>query len=347
MARRSLGTAILRMLGMCVIAGVALGGILSANRDSSLADFAVTAAVSTLYSALIGIPILVAFRVLGDRFVRTTARKRWLIYMAVVVSCSAGGTLVGGLVLVALDLETLAGMWAGYFRGLEVAFAIAVPSTVGAFAFGKLQTRLDDSEKSRERAVALATEARLASLESRIRPHFLFNALNSAIALIPEDPARAEKLLERLAGLLRFSLDAAHAGTIPLGEELAIVTDYLEIERVRFGDRLRFEISVPEELRALAIPAFAVQTLVENSVKYAVSARKQGACIQVTARRAGGRLVLDVSDDGPGFGAIVWVAGHGLDVLRARLDALYGAAAKLVAPAAATRGAAVHIEVPV
>jgi LytS/YehU family sensor histidine kinase len=177
-----------------------------------------------------------------------------------------------------------------------------------------------------------------------VRPHFLFNALNSALALIPEDPKRAEDVLERLAALLRFSLDA-QARLVTLGEELRVVVDYLEIERARFGDRLAYELDVPAELHAHEVPAFAVQTLVENSVKYAVSARKDGARIEVRCRRDGERLRIEITDDGPGFSGQIWIPGHGLDGLRARLDALYGARAKLIAPAEATRGAAVRIEI--
>src|SRR5262249_20770829 len=157
---------------------------------------------------------------------------------------------------------------------------------------------------------------------------------NSAIALIPEDPKRAENVLERLAALLRFSLDAHHDRLVKLGEELRVVGDYLEIERVRFGERLRYEIDAPAELAAVAIPAFSVQTLVENSVKYAVSPRASGAEIGILVRRDGDRLAIQVRDDGPGFASEVWPPGHGLDGLRARLDALYGARARLVAPAA-------------
>ena len=167
--------------------------------------------------------------------------------------------------------------------------------------------------------------------------------MNTAIALIPEDPRRAEDVLERLSGLLRASLDA-QTRLVTLETELAVVTDYLEIERVRFADRLRYEVSVPAELRSHEVPAFSLQTLVENSVKYAVSARQQGACIRIAARRDGDRLVIDVTDDGPGFGPNVWVPGHGLHELRARLDALYGDRARLVAPAEVAAGAAVRIE---
>src|SRR5690606_22481923 len=195
-----------------------------------------------------------------------------------------------------------------------------------------------------QRAIGLATEARLASLESRVRPHFLFNALNSAIALIPEDPRRAEDLLERLGALLRSSLDA-QTPLVSLGQELRVATDYLEIERVRFGERLAYEVDVPDELRGIELPAFAIQTLVENSVKYAVSPRKHGARIQIRARRDGARIAIDVADDGPGFTGEIWQPGHGLDALRSRLDALLGARARLIAPTNAPHGAAVRIEI--
>src|SRR5205823_3935058 len=123
----------------------------------------------------------------------------------------------------------------------------------------------------RERALKLATEARLSSLESRIHPHFLFNTLNSISSLIQEDPVRAERLIERMAALLRFSLDSTNAGLVPLYQEMKIVRDYLEIERARFGDRLGFEVNIPAEFDRFEVPPLAIQTLVENSVKYAVS----------------------------------------------------------------------------
>jgi LytS/YehU family sensor histidine kinase len=269
------------------------------------------------------------------------------------------GIFVAGLVLVGVGVTTLDRIWSNYLTGVQIALAISVPVTVGAVTYAKLHHQLARTEASlhakeleHQKALALATEARLASLESRVRPHFLFNALNSAIALIPEDPPRAENLLERLAHLLRVSLDTA-ASTVALGDELRIVTDYLEIERVRFGDRLRYEIDVPEALRGAVIPVFAVQTVVENSVKYAVSARKAGAQICVRARRDGDRLRLDITDDGPGFSGPIWLPGHGLDGLRSRLFALHGPAARVVAPAegatgaaGAAAGAAVTIELP-
>jgi LytS/YehU family sensor histidine kinase len=151
-------------------------------------------------------------------------------------------------------------------------------------------------------------------------------------------------VLERLSALLRSSLDA-QARVVTLGEELRVVTDYLEIERVRFGDRLAYTIDVPAALHACEVPAFALQTLVENSVKYAVSARSHGARIAVTASRDGARLRVEIADDGPGFTGEIWKTGHGLEGLRSRLDALYGARARLIAPVETAGGAAVRIEI--
>ena len=349
--------ALARWLALSVVLGGVVGAVFSARRGGGAADFAETWAISSLYAGSIGMLTMLAFRRLPPRLSGPVSIERWAGYVGVLLATTFTGTLIASLVLVALGVVSLDQLRPLYLQGLQISLALAVPIGVGLATFAKLRTRLVATEASlhakereRQRALGLATEARLASLESRVRPHFLFNALNSAIALIPEDPRRAERVLERLAGLLRFSLDTA-AAVVPLGDELRVVIDYLEIERVRFGDRLRYEIDVPDELRGALIPAFAVQTVVENSVKYAVSERKDGARIAVRGRRGAGGLRLEITDDGPGFSGEIWQPGHGLDALRARLDALYGPAARLIAPIAPAGGgggggAGVAIELP-
>ncbi len=178
-------------------------------------------------------------------------------------------------------------------------------------------------ELERETALKLAAEARLSSLESRIHPHFLFNALNSVSALIREDPDRAERLVERLAALLRSSLEADNP-IVSLARELQTVEDYLEIEKTRFGSRLNYQVDVPSELSSVEIPRFSLQTLVENSVKYVVSRRQEGGMIRIRAVRLGSRAQIEVSDDGPGFDPTAIPAGHGLDLLQSRLLTLFG-----------------------
>ena len=345
---------LLRALGRSLALSLAVGGVVgvvfSARRGGGLAELAEASAISTLYAASIGVPMMLVFRRL-----RPSERADpvwWVRSVAIMVAVIVLGTLAASLVLNALGAVSLDQLWPAYVQALKIGLAIAVPVGIGAATFTRLRRQLIATEASlhakeheRQRALALAAEARLASLESRVRPHFLFNALNSAIALIPDEPHRAEDVLARLASLLRFSLDTA-APMVSLGDELAVVIDYLEIERARFGDRLRYEIDVPEELRGARIPAFAVQSVVENSVKYAVSARLGGAHIAVRGRRGAGRLRLDITDDGPGFTGEIWQPGHGLDALRARLDALYGPAAQLIAPLPRAAGAGVAIELP-
>jgi LytS/YehU family sensor histidine kinase len=184
------------------------------------------------------------------------------------------------------------------------------------------------------------TQARLSSLESRLRPHFLFNTLNSILALIPEDPAAAEQMTVRLAALLRYSLDSSHHGTVRLEQELKVMTDYLEIEKTRFGSRLQYSVDVPPDLMQVDVPPFCLQTLVENSVKYG------GSEIRVSARNGNSRLVLSVWDSGQGLGkGAKLVPGHGLDDLRGRLAALWGADAILEFPQE-SHGATVRISLP-
>jgi signal transduction histidine kinase len=190
-----------------------------------------------------------------------------------------------------------------------------------------LELRTRELEAERERKMAL--EARLASLESRLQPHFLFNTLNAISALIQEDPDHAERTIERLAALLRFSLDATGRGLVPLADELKIVADYLEIERTRLGERLAFVIEVPAELARREVPPLAVQTLVENSVTHAIAPRPGPGRIRVTAAEAGDGVTLAVWDDGPGFTAADTRAGHGLENLQGRLAARFGGAAAL------------------
>lgn len=185
---------------------------------------------------------------------------------------------------------------------------------------------LKSKELERERALSVATQMRLASLQSRVHPHFLFNTINSISSLLHDDPERAEDMLSRMADLLRFSLDSAQPGLIPLERELSIVKDYLEIEKARFGDRLRYEMSALAGSRAseVLIPPLSIQTLVENSIKYAVNARREGASIQILLNMGGEDCSVTVKDDGPGFGSVTLLAGHGLDNLEERLSMLFG-----------------------
>ncbi len=255
---------------------------------------------------------------------------RWLYLLGIFMVLATVGCLGASLILLGVGLITRREFWFEFVRSLKLSFVLTLIFGVITFFQQVIVGRLNRATRDAERLRQTATEARLSSLESRIHPHFLFNTLNSISALIREDPAQAERTVERLASLLRFSLDANESRLVPLSLELRIVRDYLDIEKTRFGPRLRYQIDVPASLDHVEIPPMSVQTLVENSVKHAVSTLREGASIEIRARLdASGAPVIDVIDDGPGFDATALRAGHGLDLLQSRLAALFGPRAAL------------------
>jgi len=261
----------------------------------------------------------------------------WTAVVAMILACAAAGNIAHNLVFLALGEITPVAFWPVFWVRVQFSGIIALLFGIGVFLFRILRDDLETTalelrtqQLREEHARKLAVEAQLASLESHVRPHFLFNALNTISSLIPEDPQLAEKLLGRLAGVLRLSLDSSNRRSLtPLEKELKLVSDYLEIERARFGDRLRFQIDVPPDLGSTEVPPLALQTLVENSVKYAVAVHLDGASIRVSAHARNDLLHLEVSDDGPGFTSQSIRPGHGLANLQGRLAALFGESAKL------------------
>jgi len=203
--------------------------------------------------------------------------------------------------------------------------------------------------ESRERALALSSalaEAQLSALRAQLHPHFLFNTLNGIAVAIRQDPATAELMVHRLSGLLRSTLETADIPEVTLAEELAAAAAYLDIEQARFGGRLRTVIELPEECRACLVPSFLLQPLVENAVRYAVAPRAGGGEIRLRAGCDGGRLLLQVEDDGPGFAGRPAREGVGLGHTRRRLATHYGAAASLETRDRPGGGAEVRIELP-
>jgi signal transduction histidine kinase len=225
--------------------------------------------------------------------------------------------------------------WTG-FTGLLLYAGIA-----GA-AFGLEATaRLRDERARAARAETLRIRAELAALRARLNPHFLFNTLHTVLGLVRRDPALAEQALQDLGDVLRYALDVqAGPEQVALAEELELVQRYLAIERVRLGDRLRVEERISEAARACRLPAFTVQPLVENAIRYAVAPRAHGGRVRIEARRdeRDGRLEVTVSDDGPCPPAAAPPAsvaaggtGLGLSLVRQRLEAALGPTAQLTA----------------
>ena len=159
-----------------------------------------------------------------------------------------------------------------------------------------------------------ATAARLAELQSRIRPHFLFNTLNSAIALVRAEPAKAEAVLEDLSELFRHALADA-TESVTLGQEIALAQRYMAIEQIRFGERLQVQWSLDPEADPAKLPPLLLQPLVENAVRHGVEPSAQGAQVKISTARRGSVVVIKVTNSTP---AGVGERGHGLALANVR-----------------------------
>ena len=262
----------------------------------------------------------------GQRLAVTSAAALPATAAWLVVTCAGERLLArlpsAGQQATCIVLGLLAGLLASALlslAGLPVARTTWLASVLsGALLAGVTVTALVLRDKGRMPA---ETAARLAELQARIRPHFLFNSLNSAIALVREDPARAEHLLEDLSELFRHAL-VAKADAATLSEEVQVARHYLDIEQVRFGERLRVEWSIDPDAGKAKVPALFLQPLVENAVKHGVEPSPAGADVKITTQKRGSVVVIKVTNTVPaGQGK----PGHGvaLDNVRDRLRLLH------------------------
>jgi len=218
-------------------------------------------------------------------------------------------------------------VWAKVYRGTWmfqlmddcVIYAGLVAGTLAV----QVAQRARAHERSQHELELAARDAELRALAAQLEPHFLLNTLNSVIALIDERPADARIMLEQLSRLLRAAFDEMEEAEVPLGREIDLLSAYLGIEQVRFGDRLRVTIDVPDALRRVPVPPFLLQPVVENAVKHAVAPRTGPAFITITARERSGRVRIDVADSGGGFEyePASRRPGHGLQLVERRLRA--------------------------
>ena len=224
----------------------------------------------------------------------------------------------------------------------------AVAASTWAVLAARRARRRDRDEAALRADLA---EAELRALRAQVRPHFLFNALHAVGATVRKgDRDRAVTMIQQLGDLLRSSLESDGAAEVPLARELDVLEAYLALERVRVGDRLSVEWDVEPEARALLVPPWTLQPLVENAVKYAVASHSGPARVAVGASVEGRVLRLTVADDGPGLGGAAPGApstGTGLATMRSRLAALYGGASALeLGPGLEGRGVSAAVTIP-
>ncbi|HWA15468.1 MAG TPA: histidine kinase, partial [Gemmatimonadales bacterium] len=205
-----------------------------------------------------------------------------------------------------------------------------------------------EKELAASRLQAQLSQAELLALKMQLHPHFLFNTLHAIGVLVRENPAAAERTITLLGDLLRATLTHAGVQEVTLAEELAFLRTYLEIEQLRFQDRLtvRFEVEAGND-RAL-VPNFILQPLVENAVRHAIEPREDAGSITVRVRQQEGNIELAVLDDGNGLGAGNGREGNGigLSTTRSRLSMLYGERASLALTPRPEGGLACVVRLP-
>ncbi len=193
------------------------------------------------------------------------------------------------------------------------------------YALGNAERVRREAERA-ARAEALRAQAELAALRAQLNPHFLLNTLHSVLGLVARDPSAAEAALERLGDLLHYALRVHRAGLdqVELREEWDFVRSYLDLEKLRLGERLQVSLAADPDAFASVVPPFCLQPLVENAVRHGVAPRADGGRVTVEARRVGSEIRLEVRDDGPGRpGGGGDEGGLGLRLVQERLAVLY------------------------
>jgi two-component sensor histidine kinase len=227
---------------------------------------------------------------------------------------------------------------------------LAVAGAIATYATNwqeRLATSFSRATEEREQLEARLARAQLQSLRLQLHPHFLFNTLNTINALISTDRHAAERVISGLSELLRMSLSSASEQEVSLAKELELLAHYIEIQQIRFQDRLTVTFRIDPDARYALVPNLMLQPLVENAIRHGIAPRAAPGHVVVSAARRGIRLELSVVDDGVGENPRGdHRDGVGLGNTRARLLSLYGSDHRFEARGASSGGFAVHIEIP-
>ena len=217
----------------------------------------------------------------------------------------------------------------------------------GRAAKGEQRAVIAESRERSESYARQLAEARLMVMRAQVEPHFLFNTLAHVQALQEIDPPQAGHMLERLISYLRAAMPTMRETTSTLGREVEVVTAYLDLLKIRMGDRLNYTISVPNELNAISLPPTMIATLVENAIKHGLEPKREGGTIAIQVRQVGEQIEVLVADNGLGLGgADTGGTGIGLANTRERLKMLYGDTGELIVEPNAPTGVRALLRVP-
>jgi two-component sensor histidine kinase len=227
-----------------------------------------------------------------------------------------------------------------FYEGFMLALVVGVVHAV------EYQRSVREGQLRASQLESHLTRARLEILRNELQPHFLFNALHSISTLMHRNVEAADEMLAQLGDLLRLSLERKSVQEAPLREELSVLAPYLNILRIRFGDRLSIGVDVETALLDVTVPLFILQPLVENAIRHGIDRRAGAGRIEIRARAAGDSVEISVADDGAGLSGNGFREGIGLSNIRLRLEQLYGTRGSIALKGSPESGTEVAIKIP-
>ncbi len=264
----------------------------------------------------------------------------------------ASGGMVGGLISWGINDLLFSYNITHPLIYLMVVALLAIIFGLAGLAYDSVSMRLEDAasklaekEVHEQQLLRLKTQAELEAIRAKVNPHFLFNTLNSIASLIPEDPVKAEDTVQRLSNLFHYVLSASDTDVVPLEAELDFVSAYLEIEKVRLGERLDYTIEKESSVNGTVVPTMLLQPIVENGVKYGIAPQKGGGKVEVRCHRRGDRCAITIADTGRGFDPASTEEGFGIGGVRRRLELHYPGNYEF--HITSENGVTVQIEIPV
>lgn len=317
-------------------------------------DLVLMMSLSVVPAAVLGIGVVR----LCNKFDWSLHRRIWFFPLHILLALTYSAMWTGVLFfLLTLVRYSRTGVWSqvsfsGFGLNWQFFSGLMLYATIASVIYiAQVVQNLREEEQRAARAEALYSQNALAALQAQLNPHFLFNTLHSLMALVRYDPKLAENGLEKLAELLRYSLKDKREDEnymVPLKDELKFVDNYLELEKLRLGERLTVNKSVAMETHDCLIPAFTVQPLVENSIKHGIAPRNIAATISLSAEKKNGSLILQVGDDGIGseLNEIDEIEGLGLNLVREQLRLKYGDDARFEIQTVPGNGFMIGIELP-
>jgi two-component sensor histidine kinase len=309
-------------------------------------DAVVFAVANTFPPAALGLAVVGAYR--RESPVRRRGVVAVLRHLAFGLGFAVSVTLLANLIM-------LAGLGPRFkWRPESILWMLIIAALIfGILATAaharRVEATLDQERARAAEAEALRSRAELAALRARLNPHFLFNTLHSLLALVRTNPQQAEEGIERFGDLMRYSLElSGGAEERTLRQEWELVETYLELERLRLGDRLRVRARLDPGAAEARVPALTLQPLVENAVKYAIAPRASGGTLELRGSLDNGEVVVRVADDGPGATAEALAAGAGLGLrlVRERLERLYDREARMELAPVEGGGLSVTLRIP-